>query len=166
MIENPYLKLLCSLSFLIINIKLGKKVRIVPNILLLVTLMLLEQFTPRGLILYALGPFNITMGSLESGLFKSSLLIGTIYLSKIITSGTIKLPGKIGILIADIFSYFNQLSSGNNLSPSNLINDLDNKLLNLNRDVNEVEYSGKTIKTQITPLILTLIFITLDITFI
>lgn len=134
--------------------------------MLLLTLTILEQFTPRGLVLYTLGPFNITKGSLESGLFKSSLLIGTIYLSKIITSGTIKLPGKIGILIADIFSYFNQLSSGSKITPKNLINDLDNKLLNLNRDDIDVKYSKRAIKTQFAPFILSLFFIALDITII
>lgn len=165
-VENPYLKLLCTISFLIINISLGKKVRIIPNILLILTLSMLEQFTPRGLVLHTIGPFDITKGSLEAGLYKSSLLIGTIYLSKIITTGIIILPGRVGILISDIFSYFNQLSSGPKLSPANLINDLDNKLLNLNCHERETEKNSSPTKLQMTPLITTLILLALDITII
>lgn len=162
-INNPYLKILCTISFLLMNLVLSKKVRIIPNILLIFTLTVLEQFTPRGLVVYEIGVFNITKGALESGLFKSSLLIGTIYLSKIITTGTIILPGKVGILIGDIFSYFNQLTHGEKIWGSNVIEDLDSKLLNLSKDSKKIESTKEKTPTHIIPFIISLILLALDI---
>lgn len=93
--------------------------------------MSISLFTPQGLILTTWGPIILTKGAIYSGISRSSMLIGLLYLSKNISLSQIKFSGTLGIIIRDTFHYFNQLTSGEKIKFSNMIVEIDNKLLNL-----------------------------------
>ena len=104
-------------------------------------------------VLFYILKFPVTSGALISGLEKSAMLIGMIYISKTALSGNISMNWKKRNVISDLFFYFEKIMEGqeslsgksNNSSdnkkdkrrytPSGLINDLihktDKKLLAL-----------------------------------
>lgn len=95
------------------------------------TVIAINLVSPNGLVILKIGSFPITKDSLLKGIEKSSLLTGILYLSKNISLTKIKIPGNLGIIIRDTFHYFSQLTGGDRIRPQNLIEDLDNKLLEL-----------------------------------
>lgn len=140
----------------------GFKIKLLPNFLLFITLIIITQFNPKGLVLFSIGFYNITKGAIETGIYKASLLIGTIYLSKIITTGRILLPGGIGLLLGDIFSYFNQLTSGERIKGKNIIEELDKKLLNLESKDSSLKENIIFNRNRLLPLVLTISILILD----
>lgn len=162
LIGNPYLKLAMTLIY-IFSCKLwGFKIKWLSNTLLFITLIAISQFNPNGLVLLSFGFYTVTKGAVEIGIYKASLLIGTIYLSKIITTGRILLPGGIGLLLGDIFSYFNQLTSGERIQGKNIIKELDKKLLLLKNEDSNTRKDVILYKNRLLPLILTIILLILD----
>lgn len=130
-INNPFLKLLLAVFYILFSALRGMKIKILPNLTIFLSIIIINILVPQGLILYRLGPIIITRESLFSGIEKSSLLIGLLYLSRNISLINIKLPGRAGIIIRDTFHYFNQLTEGERISPKNLISQIDKKLMAL-----------------------------------
>ncbi|MBN2619147.1 MAG: hypothetical protein JXR64_12610 [Spirochaetales bacterium] len=107
------------------------RIKIIPNIILLFSVIIINLLYPFGRVLFYLGPLRITLESLLSGIQKGSLLIGLMYLSKNISISSIKIPGEVGLLIKDTFYYFNQFTQGDKVKFKTFITDIDNKLLAL-----------------------------------
>ena len=89
---------------------LKKKLRIVSGLLLVFAITFFSLLTPNGKVLISLGSFNITEGALNSGLFKSGILLILQYFSKIVVSSKIKLPSKAGEFINEVFCIYEKLS--------------------------------------------------------
>ncbi len=120
-----------AILYLLLSFLSGSKVKILPNVVLFNSIMLITILSPEGLILTTIGPLVITKGAIYSGIGRSSLLIGLLYLSKNISMSNIKFSGKLGLIIRDTFHYFNQLTSGDRVKFSNFLIQIDEKLLNL-----------------------------------
>ena len=60
------------------------------GLLLVFAITFFSLLTPNGKVLISLGSFNITEGALNSGLFKSGILLILQYFSKIVVSSKIK----------------------------------------------------------------------------
>ena len=88
----------------------GRKFKLLPNLILLVGLSLAHLLQPNGLLLFTLGSFPITLGSLILGSHKAFLLISLIYLSQYMVSSRPTFPGKLGALISMQLFYFGQIS--------------------------------------------------------
>ncbi|MGL1894406.1 MAG: hypothetical protein OCD02_22435 [Spirochaetaceae bacterium] len=163
-IENPIIKLVLVILYILIASLSGIRVKILPNVILLTTIVFINLLSPLGQIIYTLGPLNITLGALSSGIERGALLIGLLYLSKSMNMSNIKLPGSFGILIRDTFFYFSQLTTGDKIKFKSMISDIDIKLLNLKP---YSEKSGNIISSKKNPyvyisFILTIIIFTID----
>ena len=162
-IQNPLLKL--GITFLyILGFKLfGQKVRLIPNIFLIISIIVINVLSPEGRVLYTFGQFNLTVEALLGGIDKSALLVGLIYLSKILTKEPITIPGYFGELLSKTFFYFNQLTSGDKVNIKTFIRDIDKKLYELDHNYKESFVSNNKIDPlQIAVSITTLLTFILD----
>ena len=151
--ENVILKWFHVLFFILVSFFAGKRIKILPNLIMMSGITAANLLTPVGEVLFYILKFPVTSGALISGLEKSAMLIGMIYISKTALSGNISMNWKKRNVISDLFFYFEKIMEGqeslsgksNNSSdnkkdkrrytPSGLINDLihktDKKLLAL-----------------------------------
>ena len=88
-----------------------RHIRILPSLIILVTVTIVALLSPAGRVLVRLGNFPLTLGALETGLSRSLTLVGMVFLSQYATSGNVKLPGKAGILLESVFCWFSELSA-------------------------------------------------------
>ncbi|MDR1894212.1 MAG: hypothetical protein LBQ61_05915 [Spirochaetales bacterium] len=101
--------------FVLLSLLLGKRFKLLPNLIMLLSVTLIYLITPRGRILFSLGGWAITQGSLFLGLYRGLLLVGLIYVSRCFISPRLKLPGIIGSLLGDTFSCFELINENKNL---------------------------------------------------
>ncbi|OQY37724.1 MAG: hypothetical protein B6229_07795 [Spirochaetaceae bacterium 4572_7] len=120
----------------------GTKIRILPNLILSLSIIGINIISPSGLVLLDLGFIEITKGALRTGIDKSAMLIGLLYLSKNISNIDVKLPGEFGLTLRDTFYYFSQLTNGERVTFNGIMGQIDNKLLNLQ------PYSGSDVKNS------------------
>lgn len=111
----------------------GRKFKILPNVILLVGLSIAHLLQPNGLLLFTLGSFPITLGSLVLGSHKAFLLISLLYLSQYMVSSKPTFPGKLGALISMQLFYFGQISlTWSSITPKKpFIGAIDNLLFQL-----------------------------------
>lgn len=88
-----------------------RHIRILPSLIILVTVTIVALLSPAGRVLVRLGNFPLTLGALETGLSRSLTLVGMVFLSQYATSSNVKLPGKAGILLESVFCWFSELSA-------------------------------------------------------
>lgn len=84
----------------------GGKFRIVPNLILVSGITLAYIIHPAGKVLFMLLEFPVTEGALVSGLTRSLMLIGLIYISRLSVSSKLNFKGAAGNLIGRVFYYF------------------------------------------------------------
>lgn len=88
----------------------GRKFRILPNMILLLSVTAANLLQKNGLILFDIAGAQITLGALQIGLKKSLTLLGMMYLSQYMASSRPMLPGRIGALLSLQISYFQQMT--------------------------------------------------------
>jgi hypothetical protein len=88
----------------------GKKIRILPPLIMLVSITLLNLFTPIGRVLVSFRRISVTAGALRLGIHKALTLIGLIYLSRAAVRSDLSLPGRFGSIITRTFYYFDQVN--------------------------------------------------------
>lgn len=128
MLSTIILWLFVILFFILASIK-RKKVKILPSILVTLTVTFFALLSPYGKILLTLGSFKITSDSLILGLRRSGILVGMVFLSQIIISPKIKLPGKLGKFLKQVFYWLKKLTEVRlKFKPKMIIETLDNRL--------------------------------------
>ena len=114
-----------------------KKIRILPSFIMTVTIVVFALLVPNGKILFRIRNFPVTQGALFSGLYKSAVLLITVFTSRIFISSKLNFPGKAGRLISKIFIYYGRFTSEKinldrkNITVSNLISSIDKKLMEI-----------------------------------
>jgi len=88
----------------------GRRFRIVPNMLVLLSVTLANLLQANGLVLVTVWGFSVTAGALAIGVKKALTLIGLIYVSQFMVSGRPSLPGAIGSLISLQLYYFERIT--------------------------------------------------------
>ncbi|MBF9014076.1 MULTISPECIES: hypothetical protein [unclassified Oceanispirochaeta] len=132
MIESLLVKALLVLLFSFTARLAGKKIRILYFVFLISSITFFHLLTPMGKILAEIGPFRITTGALETGIHKGLTLCGLVFLSLFSVTPALKLPGRVGGLLARMFYYFEEILDGKKkISPSNFIGSLDDVLMDL-----------------------------------
>lgn len=134
-ISNPIIKLITASLYLIISRLSHMRVKIVPNIVLFLSILIINILYPFGEVLYEIGPITITKDSLLVGISRASLLMGLIYLSRNMSLEKLSIPGEIGLIIKDVFYYFNKFTSGQRVGFRTFIQDIDHKLLTIDDDL-------------------------------
>ncbi len=159
---NLTLKFIITMEFILLYILKGKKFKPLPNIILTVSICLMNLFNPSGKVLVDLKILTITDTALFNGLDKSMLLIGLIYLSRFSISSDLYLPGHIGNLLSKTFYYFEKLTEiGIKKSKGSLISQIDELLfkLEITPKLNEKNYRRKS---SAKGKVFIIIFITLN----
>jgi hypothetical protein len=88
----------------------GRRIRILPNLLVLVSVTLANLLQANGLVLFEVWGFAVTAGALSIGLKKALTLIGLIYLSQYMVSRRPRLPGLFGYVVSLQLYYFEQIT--------------------------------------------------------
>ena len=109
--QSLTLRFCMTVFIIILALNSGRKFRLLPNLILLVSISLAHTLTPNGLVLFSIGSYPITLGSLTTGANKALLLISFIYASHYMMSTRPQIPGKLGAMISLQFYYFDRLTT-------------------------------------------------------
>jgi hypothetical protein len=109
--QSLVLRFIITLFIITLALRSGRKFRLLPNIILLVSISLAHTLSPNGLVLFSIGSYPITLGSLSMGANKALLLISFIYASHYMMSTRPQIPGKLGAVLSLQFYYFDRLTT-------------------------------------------------------
>ncbi len=127
---NPYIRGAVALAMITLSICFGKKIRILPNLIIIVSLTLMYCLTPFGKVLFTVGNFPITQGAIERGLHRAFLLIALLYVSRLYISPRLQFPGYFGRLLGETLKAFELLQESEHpIKPKTFIADIDTRLL-------------------------------------
>jgi len=98
----------CVLLMIVLS---GKRFNPVPPLTILAGIILVSVFSPFGKVIFSIGPVQFTEGSLSQSLQRGFTVIGLVYLSKASVSKNLKLPGRVGSILSQMFAYFDHLTS-------------------------------------------------------
>ena len=111
---------------MMIAVMKGRKIKPVPVIVVLSSVVLMNLLQVNGKVLFTIGSFSVTLGALKIGLDKALTLIGMLYVSQYMVSGKPKLPGKFGQLLSKQFLFFEHIvTSWKRPEKGNFIESLD-----------------------------------------
>ena len=96
--------------FIALNLLKKGGIRILPPLIICVSVVFFNLFTPEGLVLFSLGKFKVTLGAVQNGLHKSGVLLAMVFVSQYAVSRDLNLPGKAGGFLSRVFYYFDALS--------------------------------------------------------
>ncbi len=68
--------------------------------------------TPFGRVLVSIGPLTVTRGALEGGVMKGFTIVGLVFISLFSIRPDLRLPGRLGGLVARVFFYFERIIEG------------------------------------------------------
>ena len=112
----------------------GRRFKLLPNLIILLSVSAAHLLQPNGLRLFSLGTFPITAGALALGARKALVLIGLLYLSQFMITGRPTFPGWLGKIISLQFYYFERITTEwKNIRKRPFIGALDTLLFSLER---------------------------------
>ncbi|MCQ2573741.1 MAG: Gx transporter family protein [Treponema sp.] len=97
-------------AFAVVVLIKKKRIRILPSIIIILSVTVLSLFNPYGKILYTFGKWNITWGAMEAGLLRSGKLCAMVFMSQSAVDKNMKLPGKFGAFLERVFGTVAQLT--------------------------------------------------------
>ncbi|MBO5136965.1 MAG: hypothetical protein J6B81_00515 [Spirochaetaceae bacterium] len=123
-----------TLFFLLALTRRGK-LRLFPTVIMILIVVFFSLLSPYGKILLRIGGdkgFAITFGALESGLRRGIRLAGMVFLSQLIISSKISLPGELGKFAILIFGYIDAFGKLQlEFSPKKFVTSLDQGLVEI-----------------------------------
>ena len=90
----------------------GKRIRIGYFLIMVTSITFFNLLTPVGEVLLKAGPIVVTRGALRQGLMKGFAIPGLVFISFFAVRPDLRLPGRLGGLIARLFFYFEHLLEG------------------------------------------------------
>jgi heptaprenyl diphosphate synthase len=113
------------------------KIKILPSILITVSVTFFALLSPYGKVLFKIGSFRITKDALITGLHRSAILTGMVFLSQFAVSPQLHLPGKAGEFLAMVFTWLDKLTEQRiSFKPGQIISSIDNRLCQIwNTDI-------------------------------
>ena len=110
---------------------------------------------PYGQILFAIGSFKITSGSLEAGIHRSVTFLGLLMLSKLSIREDLQLLGSFGKLLAESLRIFNvMMNRKTRITAKNFISDIDLLMFELSEQESPASLAKKVRTTFIGYVIL------------
>ena len=119
--EVALFMLLCGLT--------GKTLRPGLSLVIIVTAAVFHVLSPVGRVLFQIGQFPVTAGSLERGALRGLTVVGLFYLSRFVVRDDLRFPGKFGDLIGRSLRIYRILLEERTLDPRKPIRSLDRILL-------------------------------------
>jgi heptaprenyl diphosphate synthase len=105
-IESLRIKLVLCALFVFLTLLSGRKIRILPNIVLAFSVIFCHLLTPSGKIYFSLGNFPVTEDALLRGIGKTVTVIGLVYLSRLAIRPSLRLWGRPGRIFTAMIRYF------------------------------------------------------------
>jgi hypothetical protein len=137
------------LLFALLAVLAGKRVKYLYFLMLIGSITAFNLLSPWGAVLFSLGPFVVTEGALEGGLLKGFTIAGLVFISLFSIRPELKIPGRLGSLLAKMFLYFERVLEGKKkVEPRRFIESVDEILTGLykpgERAVAEEHAVGRT----------------------
>jgi uncharacterized membrane protein len=123
----------CTAVFCVMTlIKKHGRVRLLPSLFMTLGVIFFALLSPFGRILFSIGSFHITQDAFITGLRKSGILTGMVFLSQFAVSPRLNLPGRMGRFLGCMFTVFDELTSKHiSFKKGHIIEALDVRLLEL-----------------------------------
>lgn len=117
----------------LLNIIFRKKIKLLPSVLITICIVFFSLYVPSGKVLfYFRGSLPVTLGAIYLGLRKSAIVCGSFFLSRLIVSKNLKLPGKPGIFVKQIFFWYEKFISTKIIfTDRNVIQKIDEYILKI-----------------------------------
>ncbi|MDN5334725.1 MAG: hypothetical protein PWP59_1987 [Sphaerochaeta sp.] len=106
----------------------GRKIRIIPPVMLIFSLLMLSLFEPNGKVLLSVGSLAFTEGSLTIALTKALRLLSLLAASQSLSASNPKIEGKAGTLLALTLAYFSLLTRSFRATKGSVIERVDQAL--------------------------------------
>ncbi len=97
--------------FMLSLIRRKGKVKILPSLVIVLSVTFFSLLSPSGKVLATLGTWRITAGALADGLRRSGVLVGMTFASQNMVGRNTVLPGRAGRLVTQVFMLFDELTS-------------------------------------------------------
>ncbi len=156
-----FLALITMLMYLLQKIA-KRRIRVIPPLMLLVSMLLLSLFEPYGKVLFSFGSVAFTQGAIEVAIIKALRLISLLAASQCISASNPKLSSKNLAYIPLTLGYFTLLSSSFKGSKGSFIQRVDQSLLKT--AAGSVEVKDKETKRIPTILFLGVVLVVIGIT--
>ena len=131
-LREPAVKTVFLAVFILLAVLAGKRIRLLYFLILTASITVFHLLMPSGRVLYEIAGLKITEGALQTGLMKALTLCGLIMLSLFSVSGRLRLPGRLGGLLAGTFYYFEEILEGRGrIVPGRLIASIDQILMDI-----------------------------------
>ncbi|MFA6937733.1 MAG: Gx transporter family protein [Treponema sp.] len=127
---------LVLLFFVLSSIKKRKVSKVLPSIFITITVTFFSMLSPYGKVLFKIGSWRITQDALISGLHRSAILVGMVFLSQCAVSRNLQLPGKAGDFLASMFKTFDMLTAKKiSFKPGKIIFSIDKRLCEISEEL-------------------------------
>ena len=118
-----------TLIFFILACIKCRRGRIFPSLLVVLSVTFFSLLNPIGEVILTIGSFKITQDALFLGLRRSGILVGMVFLSRIIVNPKMKFPGKIGNKLTEVLFWLNLLTEEKiSLKRGHIIESIDERL--------------------------------------
>lgn len=127
-IDNLLILGIATILMYMLQLIAHRKIRIIPPIMLMLSMTMLSLFEPNGKVLYTLGSVALTQGALKLAITKALRLICLLSASQCLSASNPKLKGKFGSYIPLTLAYFSLLSSSFKQTSGSLFSRVDQAL--------------------------------------
>lgn len=110
--QNLVVRVVQVAAFALVVVLAGKRIRWGYFAIMVASITVFNLLTPVGEVLLRAGPLTITRGALEQGLLKAFAIPGLVFISLFAVSPDLRLPGRLGGLVARLFFYFEHVLEG------------------------------------------------------
>ncbi|MCL2213732.1 MAG: hypothetical protein FWC06_00850 [Treponema sp.] len=123
------------LFYLLLALLSGKKIDLPAVLFITLFIVVFNLIIPYGRIIFSIGAFKVTSGSLEAGIYRAVTLQALVMLSKVTVRGDLKLPGSFGQLLGESLQVFTALTSRKiRITGNDFIAEIDNLMLELGQE--------------------------------
>lgn len=110
--DDLYLRLLQVVLFAGLSVLAGKRIKWLYFVVMVSSITFFHLLVPMGRVLFAVGSLTITEVALRNGLLKGLTIVGLVFISLFSVRSDLKLPGRLGGLVARLFFYFERIMEG------------------------------------------------------
>lgn len=110
--DDLVIRLLQVLLFAILALFAGKRIKWIYFLVMVSSITFFNLLVPLGRVLFELGPLTITEVALRNGLLKGLTIVGLVFISLFSVRSDLRLPGRLGGLVARLFFYFERIMEG------------------------------------------------------
>ncbi len=146
---TAFIWIVALLFLILLTIKKGR-IRLLPSIIILVSILFFNMLNPSGRVFITIGAFRITEGALEFGLKKAGVLLSMVFISQYSVSKDLHIKGRIGYFISMMFYFFEELTENKtHFNVKEPIKSIDTILLAVyKKDFNQKESEKHTAENQ------------------